>query len=99
MDNSTSLLCHVIAAPQSNVYLGHGYVIASPVKYGRVVVDVLDLDGDGAHILQGRSSPIARLKNNLYTLQLEEDSLSFPRLLRLVHIVSPVALTWKTPFI
>ena len=42
-------------------HLGYGHIVVSSVKDGRVVVDIPDLDSDGADILQGRLALVARL--------------------------------------
>ena len=46
-------------------YLSHRHVVVGPVKDRRVVVLVLDLDGDGADVLQGWLAIVAGLHRNV----------------------------------
>ena len=50
------------------LYLRHQYLVVCSVKDWRIVIDILDGDGDGADIFQGRLPAVAGLHCHVYLL-------------------------------
>ena len=48
-----------------NYHLGHGDIVVSSVEDGRIIIDIPDLDGDGADVLQGGLALVARLHRHV----------------------------------
>ena len=49
-------------------HLWYRHVVVGSVEDGGVVVDVLDLDGDGAHVLQRRLAVVRGLHRHVHLL-------------------------------